>query len=238
MDQALHTWASRKPDDAYLGAKALHVKDLFYGRVRMCSNLANSYMITRPTLPKEEAAELTKEISAMLDERSSRLDELTSLLGEGWSRPDKSVSRLVAHAFLNATWAPVGWTEKLIIAALNGENLYTQEELDSNIRTEILIEDAFEDKIQKEILEKRKRVPRMRTTFEDKIARLDRCILDIGTKIEARRTMFEDQVARLDKSIVDMGCNMEATKAQEDPTNAQNLAAIQSIKTGVKSLGI
>lgn len=69
MDLTLHTRASRKPDDAYLGAKALHVEDLFYGRAGLCSKLANSYMITRLTLPKEEAAELTKEISAMLELR-------------------------------------------------------------------------------------------------------------------------------------------------------------------------
>ncbi|KAL8921972.1 MAG: hypothetical protein Q9208_005426 [Pyrenodesmia sp. 3 TL-2023] len=90
--------------------------------------------------------------------------------------------------------------------------------------------------LDKGILDMGTKMEGMRTTFENKIARLDRCVLDIGTKIEGMRTMFEDQVARVDKSIVDIGCNMKAMKTQEDPTNAQNLAAIQSIKTGVKSL--
>ncbi|KAL8758536.1 MAG: hypothetical protein Q9184_003889 [Pyrenodesmia sp. 2 TL-2023] len=68
------------------------------------------------------------------------------------------------------------------------------------------------------------------------VARLDRCILDMGSKMEALRTNLENQVARLDKSILDMGSKMEAMQKQEDPMSAQNSAAIRSIKTDVESL--
>lgn len=42
MESTPLTSASRKPDNAYLGTKALHVEDLFYERAQLSSKLANS----------------------------------------------------------------------------------------------------------------------------------------------------------------------------------------------------
>ncbi len=47
---------------------------------------------------------------------------------------------------------------------------------------------------------------------------------------------LKGQVTRVDKSVFETGFQMEATKKHQDQMNTQNLAAIQSIKTGVNSL--
>ncbi|KAL8897269.1 MAG: hypothetical protein Q9207_007301 [Kuettlingeria erythrocarpa] len=47
---------------------------------------------------------------------------------------------------------------------------------------------------------------------------------------------LKGQVTRMDKSVFETGCQMEATKTHQNQMNTQNLAAIQSIKTGVNSL--
>ncbi|KAL8750432.1 MAG: hypothetical protein Q9184_006424 [Pyrenodesmia sp. 2 TL-2023] len=80
---------------------------------------------------------MATQVSDVLDKRAFRLDQLASLLDEG--------------AFLEAIGTP---TDKFITAALNGEELFTQEDLD--LREPLAVEgfktkDEFERKLRKEI---------------------------------------------------------------------------------------
>lgn len=144
------------------------------GTVRRCQPRITykSHVPTKPPSPPKKAAGITEQLSHLLDERAAQLDQLASLL-------DERASLLNERAFLNAVVPPGSQTEKFMIAALNGEKLYTQEDLDLRVsaavlatrvkvRAEIfgassgggrlLTKYEFENKMRKEIQATRKRV--------------------------------------------------------------------------------
>ncbi|KAI4185449.1 MAG: hypothetical protein LQ346_005881 [Caloplaca aetnensis] len=59
---------------------------------------------------------------------------------------------------------------------------------------------------------------------------------ELLSTINSAVASLKGQVTRVDKSVFEAGLQMEAMKTRHNQTNTQNLAAIQSIKTGVSSL--